>query len=59
VALAKVSIWAAQILVLISKVAVIALLELAVSLLLQGVFRNLLFLPLKQEEVGELLTCLQ
>ena len=58
-ALAKVWIWPAQILVLISKVAVIALLELAVSLLLQGVFKNLVLLPLKLEVVVEELTCLQ
>ena len=60
-ALAEVSIWAAVILVAISKVAEIALLEMVASLLLAGVFKNLLLIPLVPEEevVVEELTCLQ
>ena len=50
-----------MILVAISKVAEIALLEMVASLLLAGVFKNLLLIPLVPEEevVVEELTCLQ
>jgi hypothetical protein len=59
VARAKVSIFAAQILVLISKAVVIALLEMVISHYLAEVFKNLFLLPLKLEEVVEELICFQ